>query len=81
MIGLTPHQLIARWKVHDLSVTVGTLANWRASRPRKGPPFVKAINKVFYPLAGLESWERENLPPMYANDNADPGDEHTEKIA
>jgi hypothetical protein len=40
-------------------VTVGTLRNWRAMRI--GPAFVKIGKAVLYPVAELESWDKDNL--------------------
>lgn len=49
---LTPAELSARWRG---SVTVGTLANWRAKN--RGPDYVKIGGRVLYPLAAVEDWE------------------------
>lgn len=58
---LTIDELAARWKgvVHK-----GTLANWRAATPVRGPAFVKIGTKVLYPLEKVVQWEQQNM-----NDN------------
>lgn len=60
----TADELVVRWKRR---VTVGTLANWRAAKQRRGPPFVKLGRGVLYPVAGVVEWEASNLHA--ANDN------------
>lgn len=54
-MNLTPAELAAR-----IRTTTGTLANWRAARPRIGPPFWKpSPKKVLYRLAEVEQWEKD----------------------
>ncbi|MFI1237524.1 helix-turn-helix domain-containing protein [Nocardia salmonicida] len=50
---LTPEQLAERF-----GMTRESLAQWRYLR--KGPSYVKAGKKVFYPLAAIEEYERRN---------------------
>lgn len=57
--------VVARW---ENSITVGTLANWRAQK--KGPKYVKFGSRVLYPIDLLEQWEAKNL--RAANDNTEP---------
>jgi hypothetical protein len=64
-VYLTPKQLEQRL---EGAVKLLTLANWRASTPRKGPPFVKIGSRVLYPIDKLEAWEAANLQSP-ANDN------------
>ncbi len=52
---LTPPQLAERWAG---SVCVGTLANWRAARPRKGPKFLRVGGRVVYALPDVRAYER-----------------------
>lgn len=54
---LTPAELAARWR-H--SVSERTLANWRASKPRRGPAFVKVGAAVLYRLADVIAFEKLN---------------------
>lgn len=51
---LTPAQVVERY---GGSVSVGTLANWRATGV--SPPYVKLGGKVIYPEPELEKWERK----------------------
>lgn len=60
----TADELVTRWKD---TVTTGTLANWRAAKPKRGPSFVKIGGRVLYPIAGVMAWEAQNLHA--ANDN------------
>lgn len=57
---LTPEELRAR--LRD-AVTLRTLTNWRASKPRRGPAFIKTGagrgGRVLYPLDAVEAWEAE----------------------
>lgn len=62
----TADELVERWKG---AVTKGTLANWRAAKNRRGPPFTKIGGRVLYPMAGVVKWESDNLHA--ANDNDD----------
>lgn len=50
---LTPEDLSCLW-----GVTVGTLANWRAAKPRKGPRFLKIGNSVRYLMRDVIDYER-----------------------
>lgn len=56
---LTTAQLSARW---NREVKVGTLENWRAHWPRKGPRFVKLgdgpNSPVVYRLSDVIDYER-----------------------
>lgn len=63
---LTPAELAARW---GGVVSVGTLANWRAAKPQRGPAFLKIGTKVAYPLDHVEAYERANSRGVAANDN------------
>jgi hypothetical protein len=65
---LTPAQLIERW--HGV-VVYQTLANWRCKQ--KGPDYIKVGEKVLYPLAKVEEYERKFLRSVGANDNDDNG--------
>lgn len=59
---LTADELVERW---NRAVTVGTLANWRGQKKRKGPAFVKFGANVRYPLHEVVKWEQANM----INDN------------
>lgn len=52
---LTPEQLVKRWEGR---ISPGTLANWRARRPKQGPPHTKIGGRVLYPVAQVEAWEK-----------------------
>ena len=55
---LTPEEVVARYRNE---VTLGTLANWRAATPRRGPSFVHVGRAVLYPVAALDAWDKQNL--------------------
>jgi hypothetical protein len=63
---LTADQLLVRW---NNVVTKGALANWRASKPQRGPAFVKIGGRVLYPVDKVADWEKLNLHA--ANDNGE----------
>lgn len=63
---LTAAELSQRWKG---IVSTGTLANWRAQKPNRGPAFVKLRGGVLYPLDKVMEWERDNMRPA-ASGNA-----------
>lgn len=50
----TSKELAARWKLHPV-----TLATWRVRG--WGPKFTKLGQRVRYPLAIIEDWERSRL--------------------
>ncbi len=52
---LTPEEVVLRLRN---SVSVGTLANWRAGKI--GPPFTRAGKAILYPLSLLLAWEKGN---------------------
>lgn len=54
--NLTPEQLSERWQK---KVSVRSLANWRAAKPRRGPKFMKIGHSVLYSLAAVEAFERK----------------------
>ena len=58
---LTPKQAAAR-----IGVTVESLCIWR--RRKKGPPFIKRVNRVYYAAPLLEEWYQNGDP--IAQDNA-----------
>ncbi len=40
---------------------VGTLANWRANKPRIGPAFFKVGRGVRYYLSVIKKWEAKHV--------------------
>lgn len=52
---LTPEDVSVRWRG---VITPATLANWRSQKT--GPSFMKAGNKILYPIESIERWEEEN---------------------
>lgn len=53
---LTPAQVAAELHLKH----AGTLANWRAEKPPRGPRWVKHGRRVLYPIAEVEAYkERE----------------------
>ncbi len=52
---LTPQKLVARWAD---SVTVQTLANWRAKGV--GPAYIKIGTRVAYPISAVVDYETKN---------------------
>jgi len=50
---LSVDELIKRW---NNAFSIGTLANWRSQG--KGPPHVALGRKIYYPLSGIESYEK-----------------------
>jgi hypothetical protein len=55
---MTPEELSARYRG---LIDTRTLANWRSSRPPRGPSFLKVGKLVFYPSELVEEWERKNV--------------------
>jgi hypothetical protein len=54
---LTPEQLVKRWEDR---ITKGTLSNWRARKPHRGPVFTKVGGRVLYSLASVQAYEAAN---------------------
>ena len=44
---------------HHLHLSVATLADWRAQR--KGPAYIKAGRRIWYPQEQIEKWLRAQL--------------------
>jgi len=54
-VWLTPEELASRWAGH---CSLGTLRNWRALRPPRGPAFQKTDQgRVLYSLAAVQQFE------------------------
>ena len=51
---LTPQELVKRW---GNRISIGTLANWRARKPRVGPAFTKIGGRVLYSLSSVQAYE------------------------
>ena len=65
---LSPRELSDRWGGH---ITIGTLANWRAQKPMRGPAFMKLGSRVVYPLNAVEEFEAGNSIAVAENDNTE----------
>jgi hypothetical protein len=59
-IHLTPKGLEARW-TDTLRIKANTLANWRSSRPPRGPAYRRIGNKILYPLSAIEAFEQTGM--------------------
>ena len=59
-IHLTPKDLEARW-TDTLRIKANTLANWRSSRPPRGPAYRRIGNKILYPLSAIEAFEQTGM--------------------
>ncbi len=53
---LTPLELAAIY-----GLDVGTLANWRAAKPRKGPRFIRVGRAIRYRWEDVRKWEGRRL--------------------
>ena len=54
---LTPAELVKRWRNR---VTLRTLQNWRYSKQRRGPRYVRIAGRVLYQVVDVEEYERVN---------------------
>lgn len=54
---LTPEEICHRYRD---AITVETLANWRCSKKKVGPPWTKIGKAILYRLDQLEAWENEH---------------------
>lgn len=56
-IFLTPAELAKRWRGR---VTLRTLKNWRYSKRRHGPKYIRIAGRVLYQLSDIEEYEQTN---------------------
>lgn len=54
-VFLTPEELSRRWKR-----PVETLANWRISKLRKGPSYIRIHGQVVYELSDVKEYEQKH---------------------
>lgn len=51
---LTPEEVAERYRG---TISVRTLANWRAGKTKQGPPYRKIGKAVLYEEAELDAWD------------------------